>query len=154
VFRVIVPADDQLSTNENDSENIESADEEEEQEDDGNEMGEEVVDDNNGEEDEDAEDGATEAEAETEDGGDQYVVAVLSFLLLIIFFVLGSRTRCIWRILKKLFRTFEFLAIVSFNVLLFIKISIPTLKKCGVYQADLVDTYLKKTYKGLPFLPK
>ena len=154
MFRVIVPADDQLSTNENDSENIESADEEEEQEDDGNETGEEVVNDNDGEEDEDAEEVMTEAEAETEDSGDQYVVVVLLFFTINPFFVLGSRTLCIWRILKKLFRMFEFLAILSFNVLLFIKISIPTLKKCGVYQADLVDTYLKKTYKGLPFLPK
>jgi hypothetical protein len=153
VFRVIVPADDQLSMNENDSENIESADEEEEQEDDGNETGEEVVNDNDGEEDEDAEEVMTEAEAETEDSGDQYVCRFIIFTINP-FFVLGSRTLCIWRILKKLFRTFEFLAIVSFNVLLFIKISIPTLKKCGVYQADLVDTYLKKTYKGLPFLPK
>jgi hypothetical protein len=120
VFRLTVPADDELSTNENkyveDSENVESADEQEEQEEeDGKEIGEEVTDDSDGEEEEDAEDIATEAEAEAEDNGDQYVDVVLSVLLLI-FFVLGSRTWCIWRIWKKLSRTFVFLAIVSFNV--------------------------------------
>jgi hypothetical protein len=141
--------------NEDDSENIESEHGDEEQDDDGNETGKEVVNDNDDddEEDEDAEDIAMEAEAE-EDDGNQYAVVLPSILLLIfLFFLLGTIKRCTWRIWKEPLRMFEFLAIAPFTYHLS-KISIPTLKKCGVYQADLVDACLKKTYKGLPFLPK
>jgi hypothetical protein len=87
IYIAFRPVEDQLSMNEDDSENIQSEHGDEEQDDDGNETGKEVVNDNDDddEEDEDAEDIAMEAEAE-EDDGNQYAVVLPSILLLIFLF--------------------------------------------------------------------